>query len=182
VVAGPSGAGKGSIVAGLLERAGDLWLSRSWTTRARRPGEPADAYHFVDRATFAARAAGGGFLEWNQVFDHLYGTPLPDPPRGHDALLEIDVQGARDVKARWPGAVVVLVLPPSRAVQQQRLRGRGDPEETIARRLAKADAEEEQGRALADHIVVNDDLSRAVDEVVGIVEAHRSELGDRHDG
>lgn len=154
-----------------MQRVDNLWLSRSWTTRAPRGGEAPDAYHFVDRATFEARAAGGGFLEWNTVFDHLYGTPVPDLDR--DVLLEIDVQGAADVRARVPDAVVVLVLPPSRAAQEQRLRGRGDDETTIAKRLARADEEERAGRALADHVVVNDDLGRAVDEVVGIVESHR---------
>lgn len=173
MIAGPSGAGKGSVAAGLLQRVDNLWLSRSWTTRPRRDGEPADAYHYVDKATFEAKAAEGGFLEWNSVFDNLYGTPVPEPPPGHDVLLEIDVQGARDVKRRRPGAVAVLILPPSREVQEERLRRRGDKPELIARRLAKADQEEAAGKALADHIVVNDDLGQAVDQVVGIVEAHR---------
>ncbi|MFN2505420.1 MAG: guanylate kinase [Acidimicrobiales bacterium] len=173
VIAGPSGAGKGSVVSGLRQRVDNLWLSRSWTTRPRRQGESPDAYHFVDRDRFESRAAEGGFLEWNSVFDHLYGTPVPETPPGHDVLLEIDVQGARDVKERWPEAVVILIVPPSRAVQEARLRGRGDPEEVIARRLAKADAEEAKGRALADHIVVNEDLGRAVDQVLGILESHR---------
>jgi guanylate kinase len=150
-----------------------LWLSRSWTTRERRHGEPADAYHFTDEATFEEKARAGGFLEWNRVFDHLYGTPVPEAPEGFDVLLEIDVQGARDVKACRPDAIVVLILPPSRAAQEQRLRGRGDAEESIRRRLARADDEERMGRELANHIVVNDDLGRAVDEVVGIVEASR---------
>lgn len=149
----------------------NLWLSRSWTTRPRRPSDPPDAYHFVDRPTFEARAAEGGFLEWNTVFGHLYGTPVPDGSQ--DVLLEIDVQGAADVRRRRPDAVVVLVLPPSRQEQERRLRERGDDMETIARRLAGADDEERAGRALADHVVINDDLRRAVDEVVGIVEAHR---------
>ncbi|MGH9225344.1 MAG: guanylate kinase [Acidimicrobiales bacterium] len=174
VIAGPSGAGKGSIAGALVQRVDTLWLSRSWTTRARRQGEPADAYSFVDREDFEARAAEGGFLEWNEVFGQLYGTPVPEPPLGHDVLLEIDVQGARDVKVQLPNAVVVLVLPPSRAVQEQRLRRRGDAEASVQRRLAKADDEESAGRALADHIVVNDDLGRAVDEVVGIVAGHRA--------
>ena len=157
----------------MLERVDKLWLSRSWTTRTRRRGEPADAYHFVDRSSFEAKAAEGGFLEWNVVFDNLYGTPVPEPPDGFDVLLEIDVQGARDVKGRQPESIVVLVLPQSRQAQEARLRGRGDPEETIARRLAKADQEERIGRELADHVVVNDDLERAVAQVVGIVESHR---------
>ncbi len=178
MIAGPSGAGKGSIATALLKRVDNLWLSRSWTTRPRRQGEPADAYHFVDRQAFEARAAEGGFLEWNAVFDHLYGTPVPEPSPGSDVLLEIDVQGARDVKERQPGSIVILVLPPSREAQEARLRGRGDPPEIIARRLAKAAEEEATGRALADHVVINDDLGRAVDEVVGIVEGHRRRQAD----
>jgi guanylate kinase len=157
-----------------VKRVDKLWLSRSWTTRPRRHGEPHDAYHFVDRATFEARAAAGGFLEWNSVFDHLYGTPVPEPPPGYDVLLEIDVQGARDVKAVLPDAIVLLVLPPSRAVQEERLRRRGDREESIVRRLAKADDEEAAGRALADHVIVNEDLEQAIDEAVAILDTHRA--------
>jgi guanylate kinase len=107
------------------------------------------------------------------VFGHRYGTPWPDPPPGHDVLLEIDVQGAAQVKDRQPEAVVVFVEAPSRAAQEARLRGRGDREEVIARRLAGAAAEEEAGRALADHRVVNDDLDRAVEEVAAILESYR---------
>ncbi len=180
MIAGPSGAGKGSIASALLQRVDNLWLSRSWTTRPRRQGEPADAYHFVDRQTFEAKVAEDGFLEWNNVFDELYGTPRPEPPAGHDVLLEIDVQGARDVKARSPGAIVLLVVPPSRAVQEERLRRRGDPPPTIARRLARADEEEAAGRALADHVIVNDELERAVAEVVAIVESHRRSARGEH--
>lgn len=157
-----------------MKRVDKLWLSRSWTTRPRRAREPHDAYHFVDRQTFEARAAAGGFLEWNSVFDHLYGTPVPEPPVGYDVLLEIDVQGARDVKAVLPDAVVLLVLPPSRAVQEERLRRRGDREESIVRRLAKADDEEAVGRALADHVIVNEDLEQAISEAVGILDRHRA--------
>jgi guanylate kinase len=151
----------------------DLWLSRSWTTRARRDGEPEDAYVFVDRATFDARLEGDGFLEWAEVFGHRYGTPWPEPPPGHDVLLEIDVQGAAQVKDRDPEAVVVFVEAPSRQAQEARLRGRGDREDVIARRLAAAPGEEEAGRALADHRVVNDDLGRAVEEVAAILESCR---------
>ncbi|HET7718596.1 MAG TPA: guanylate kinase, partial [Acidimicrobiales bacterium] len=151
----------------------DLWLSRSWTTRPRRAGEPAGAYVYVDRAAFDAHIAGGGFLEWADVFDHRYGTPWPEPPAGHDVLLEIDVQGATQVKARHPEAVVVFIEAPSREAQEARLRGRGDREDVIARRLAAAPEEERLGRELADHIVVNDDLSRAIEEVAAILESRR---------
>jgi len=99
---------------------------------------------------------------------------VPDPPDGHDVVLEIDVQGATQVRSRRPDAVVVLIVAPSRTAQADRLRGRGESEATVARRLAEADREEEVGRALADHVVVNDDLSRATAEVAAIVEHHRS--------
>jgi len=149
-------------------------LSRSWTTRPRRAGEADDAYVFVDRATFEAKVAAGGFLESAGVFDHLYGTPLPEPPPGSDVLLEIDVQGAAQVRTRYPDAVVILVRAPSPQAQKARLRGRGDDDAVIARRLARAAAEEEAALALADHVVVNDDLHRAVEEAAAILESHRS--------
>lgn len=172
--------GKGTIAAALVASVPGLWLSRSWTTRPRRPQEPPDAYRFVDGETFDAQAAAGGFLEWAEVFGHRYATPWPSPPAGRDVLLEIDVQGAGQVKGRHPDAVVVFVEAPSRQEQEARLRGRGDPEEVVARRLAGAEDEERAGRALADHVVVNDDLDRAVSLVAGIVAAERARPGASH--
>jgi guanylate kinase len=169
--------GKGSVASAVVDRVPRLWLSRSWTTRPRRPSDAADAYRFVDRATFEARAEAGGFVEWAEVFGNLYGTPVPEPPSGHDVLLEIDVQGAEQVRARTPDAVVILLLAPSRAAQEERLRGRGEDEATVSRRLAEAVREEAKGRELADHVVVNDDLARATEEVAAIVEAHRTQVG-----
>ena len=169
--------GKGSVASAVVERVPRLWLSRSWTTRPRRPSDAPDAYRFVDRATFEAHAEAGGFVEWAEVFGNLYGTPVPEPPAGHDVLLEIDVQGAEQVRVRTPEAVVILLLAPSRAAQEERLRGRGEDEATVSRRLARAEREEAKGRDLADHVVVNDDLGRATEEVAAIVEAHRSEVG-----
>jgi len=166
--------GKGTIAAALEASLADLWLSRSWTTRPRRTGEAADAYVFVDRAAFEAKAAAGGFLESAAVFDQLYGTPVPEPPPGSDVLLEIDVQGAGQVRSRYPEAVVILVRAPSPEAQEARLRSRGDAEEVIVRRLAAAAAEEETALAFADHVVVNDDLQRAVEESAAILESHRS--------
>ena len=171
---GPSGAGKGSVVAALVEAVPGLWLSRSWTTRPRRSGEGADAYEFVSPESFEEASRAGRFLEEAEVFGHRYGTPLADPPPGQDLLLEIDVQGAAQVRRARPDAVMILVVPPSRQAQEERLHGRGDDPVEIARRVAAAAAEEERGRELADHVVVNDVLERAVAEVAGILAAHRS--------
>jgi guanylate kinase len=177
VIVGPSGVGKGSIAGALPGRVPRLWLSRSWTTRPRRPGEAEDAYNFVDEEAFEEHSSGGGFIESATVFGHRYGTPVPEAPPGHDVLLEIDVQGAAQVRERHPDAVVVLVVAPSREAQEERLRNRGDDEATIRRRIAEAEREEEAGRRLADHVVVNDELSRATDEVAAIVESHRTRRG-----
>ena len=159
-----------------MKRVPDLWLSRSWTTRKQRPGEPDDAYTFVDSESFFARRDAGGFLEWVELLpDYFMGTPLPDPPPGKDMILEIDIRGARQVRERFPDAVVILVLPPSHAELERRMRKRGDPEDLIRARLELAEAEEVRGREMADHVVVNDDLNRAVEELAGIVSARRSQ-------
>ncbi len=151
-----------------------ITLSRSWTTRQPRPGEPDDAYVFVDRATFEAAAAAGKFLEHAEFHGQLYGTPVPEPdsPAGHGVLLlEIDIQGAEQVKARAPDALLVLLLPPSREVQRQRLIGRGDPPEAVERRLASSADEEARARALGAQELVNDDLGRTVSELAAIIGA-----------
>jgi guanylate kinase len=150
-----------------------LWLSRSWTTRARRPGESDDDYEFVDRTRFEKRVADSGFLEWAEFQGQLYGTPHPEPPPGRDVFLEIDLQGAAQVRERHPEALIVLLLPPSPEIQADRLRRRGDDEVEVARRLEIGAREEKIGRALTPFVVVNDDVDRAVAEVAGIVEAHR---------
>jgi guanylate kinase len=165
------------VAARLVQRDPQLLLSRSWTTRARRPGEPADAYVFVDRPTFEAKVAAGGFLEHAEFLGNLYGTPVPAPHPQRDLLLEIDRQGAEQVRARFPDAVVVLLVPPSVEVQRQRLRGRGDDEAAVARRVAAGVEEVAALRRIADHEVVNDDVDRAVAELAGILEAHRHGVG-----
>lgn len=128
---------------------------------------------FVEPSAFLAKAEAGGFLEWARFLGHFYGTPIPDPPAGHDVLLEIDVQGVRQVLAGQPDAVVFLVVAPSVDVQARRLRSRGDDEAHVLSRLALGADEEQAARSLATHVVVNDDLDRAVAEVAGIVESYR---------
>jgi guanylate kinase len=173
IVAGPGGAGKGALIAGLLRRDPRLWLSRSWTTRSRRPDDAPDAYTYVDRPAFEARIEQGGFLEWEEFLGELYGTPSLAAPAGRDVLLEIELDGARQVREQHPGAVMLFVVPPSREVQEERLRGRGDPPERVRERVRMAEELDATGRALADHVVVNDDLGRAVEEVAAILESHR---------
>ena len=168
--------GKGTLVDRLLEREPGLWLSRSWTTRRRRPGEAPDAYTFVSRPEFEARVRDEGFLEWAELdANHeLYGTPWPEAPEGCDVVLEIDVQGAGQVLERDPDAVVVLVVAPSPEEQAARMRGRGDDEDHIASRVALGRQEEAEGRRIASHVVVNDDVDRAAEELAGILRSHRS--------
>jgi len=159
----------------LVARDPSLWLSRSWTTRAPRPGEvERGAYVFVDRATFEEAVAAGRFLEWARFLDNLMGTPVPEPPPGSDVLLEIDVQGAEQVLARHPDAVVILLLPPSPEVQAERLEARGDDEAHIGRRVALGHSEIERGSKIAAHTVVNDDLEQALAQLAAIVEATRA--------
>ena len=174
VVSGPGGVGKGTIVKALVERDPSLWLSRSWTTREQRANETDADYRFVTPAEFEALVDAGGFLEWTEFLGNYYGTPTPDPAACQDVVLEIEVDGARQVKASHPDAVLIFVLPPSREEQERRLRGRGDPNDKVLARLRKAEQEEPVGRDLADHLVVNDDLDRTIEELMAIIERERS--------
>jgi guanylate kinase len=175
VLIGPGGAGKGTVASELEARDPGIWLSRSWTTRAPRPGEQErGAYVFVDRPTFEAAVEAGKFFEWAPFLDYLQGTPIPEPPPGTDILLEIDVQGAEQVLQRRPDATVILLLPPSDEIQAERLAARGDDEEHIRRRVELGRAEVERGAKIAAHTIVNDDLERAISQLTAIVESTRS--------
>jgi guanylate kinase len=178
VVSGPGGVGKGTVVKRLVERDPRLWLSRSWTTRTPRPGESLDAYTFVDPAAFEARLADDGFLEHAEFLGERYGTPTPDDlPEGRDLVLEIDVQGAAQIRARVPEALLVLLVAPSREAQAERLRGRGDPEDAVERRLARGEEEVAEARSLGAVEIVNDDLDRAVAELAAVIEERRAAEG-----
>jgi len=174
-VVGPGGVGKGTVVRHLVARDPKLWLSRSWTTRPKREGEPEDAYVFVDQEQFEKAIANDLFLEFaGRTLGHYYGTPRPAPPPGRDLVLEIDVHGAEDVRAQHPDASVVLVVPPSREEQERRLRARGDDEASIRRRLATSEGEEVRARAIADLVVVNDVVDSAAEEIAAFLAARRA--------
>ncbi len=188
IVAAPSGAGKTTLVGELLARDGLIDLSVSHTTRPPRPGEVDGAdYHFVDVATFTAMRARGEFLESAEVHGNYYGTSrrwLEERLRaGRDVLLEIDWQGARQVKALFPEAIGVFVLPPSYEELERRLRGRGqDQAEVIERRLTAA-REEMQHVGEFEYVIINNDLQEALADLSAVVRAARlryAEQRERH--
>jgi guanylate kinase len=182
VVSGPGGVGKGTIVDALVRRDEGLWLSRSWTTRERRPGEAEDAYVFTTSEAFEDKIRADGFLEWTEFLGNYYGTPRPemiDDPNAPDIVLEIELDGAQQVKAQYPEAVLIFVLPPSREEQERRLRGRGDGDDKVLARLRKAEKEEPIGRSIADHLVVNGELDPTIDEMMTIIAAERSARSSR---
>jgi guanylate kinase len=178
IVAAPSGAGKTSLTRALLACESDIELSVSYTSRAPRPGEVDGVhYHFVARAEFEAMIARGEFFEHAVVHGDLKGTGRAEVARalaqGRDVLLEIDWQGARQVRERMPACVSVFILPPSREELERRLRTRAsDSEEVIRRRLADARRDLEHATEF-DYILVNDDFTVALGELCAIVEGHR---------
>ena len=181
VIAAPSGAGKTSLVKALLARKPELRLSISHTTRAKRPTEEhGREYYFVPVPEFQERAARGEFLEHARVFDNFYGTgrqPVEDQlAQGRNVILEIDWQGARQVRSTLPECSTVFILPPSRHALEERLRNRRtDSEEVIARRLRDA-VEDMSHWNEFDYAVVNDDFERAVTDLARIVEGQAEHL------
>jgi len=178
VVAAPSGAGKTSLVNALVERDPRLVLSVSYTTRAARPGElDGRHYHFTDPAAFQRMREAGEFLECAEVFGHWYGTHEATTREvlagGRDVILEIDWQGARQVRERFPDCRSVFILPPSLETLRARLGRRAqDSEAVIAARMAEARAEISHCEEF-DHAVVNDDFDTALDELAALFEAWR---------
>ncbi len=176
VVSGPSGAGKGTLIARLIDNYPDsTWLSVSATTRKARPGElEGTHYYFFADDEFRAMIARGEFLECAEVHGNRYGTPAKAVEeriaRGVDVILEIDVQGAREVREKKPGSISVFVAPPSSEVLEGRLRGRAtEREEELRRRLEDA-LEESRKKDDFDYVIVNDDLDRAARELYTIYE------------
>jgi guanylate kinase len=179
ILSGPSGAGKTTLRHRLLAAFADLRYSVSYTTRAPRPGEENGRdYLFIPAAEFEAGIGRGRWAEWAQVHGNYYGTSAEflreGLAAGSDLLLDIDVQGARQICARFPGSVTIFIMPPSPAVLRERLESRGtDPPEVIARRLENAAAEMAQA-GFYRHLLVNGDLQTAARELIALVGSYRA--------
>jgi len=178
IISAPSGAGKTSLVRELMRTVPNIALSTSHTTRPMRPGEQNGVhYHFVGIDAFQAMVAAGDFLEHAQVFDNCYGTSktgvLEQLRRGQDVILEIDWQGARQVRELFPKMASIFILPPSREALESRLRARGqDSEAVIARRLSEVRTEISHCHEY-DYLLVNEDFGQAVVDLQSIIRARR---------
>ena len=178
VISAPSGAGKTSLVKALLEKTENIGVSVSHTTRAMREGEQNGVdYHFTEKSEFEKMVEASAFIEHAQVFDNYYGTATANIEaklkQGKDVILEIDWQGAEQVRKQLPYSVNIFILPPSQAALEERLRGRGqDSDEIIARRMRDAKSETSHYSEY-DYLVVNDDFEGALAELKSIVIARR---------
>jgi len=174
VVSGPSGTGKSSIVRELLDRL-DIDFSVSATTRLPRPGERhGDHYNFVSRRDFETMIDNGELLEWALYNNRYYGTPAAPIEEalaaGRDILLEIEIQGARQIRKQRPDAIMFFIAPPSMDELERRLRRRGDTtDEDIEDRLVIAESEMDEAPGLFDHVIVNETLDQAIEEVLGLI-------------
>ena len=182
IISAPSGAGKSSLLRALLDTTGDeLALSISHTTRAPRPGEiNGQDYHFIDTATFRDMIAGDDFLEHAEVFDNFYGTSKggvqAQLAAGQDVILEIDWQGARQVRKLVPECIGIFILPPSREALRERLQNRGQDDAMVIERRMRDAISEMSHYDEYDYLIINDDFQVAQDELTAIVLSRRLRL------
>lgn len=174
VISGPSGVGKSTVIDALAQRV-PFHFAVSATTRSRRPREVDGVhYHFVEEPTFHRMIAEEDLLEWAEYGGSLYGTPRSEVyqhlDQGHDVLLDIEVHGSRQVKARHPDAIMIFIAPPGIEELERRLRGRGDTDpEAVMRRLGVARHQIGEAQEIFDYLVINDDVDRAADEIAAIL-------------
>ncbi len=176
VVSGPGGVGKSTVVKRLIAKYPQLWLSRSWTTRQQRPGESSEAYNFVTEAEFLKHVAEGGFLEYTNFLGNYYGSPTPKATGDQDIVLEIEVDGARQVLDSDPKALLIFLEAPSIEEQTKRLNDRGDDPDKIQQRLIKSAEEANAGRELGATIIVNNDIEETTDQMWSTIQAHKSSI------
>jgi len=188
-ISAPSGAGKTSLVAELLKRTAQLSVSISHTTRPMRPGEQDGVnYHFISHEVFQQMLGQTAFLEHAQVFDNFYGTSQAwvesELARGEDVILEIDWQGAQQVRRLMPETIAIFILPPSREALNERLTGRGQDDDRVIQRRMDAAVAEMSHYVEGDYVVINDDFNTALGDLEAIIRARRLQLDkqqDRHD-
>ncbi|MGH9665280.1 MAG: guanylate kinase [Bryobacteraceae bacterium] len=178
IISAPSGSGKSTLVSHILRSVPDLRFSISHTTRARRGQEKeGQSYHYITRPDFEARAAKGEFLEYAEVFGNYYGTHRSELERaraeGKDLVLDIDVQGARQLKEKIPEAVRIFVLAPSREILEQRLRARGEDSEAVIERRLREAADEIRNYREYDYVLVNRQVRESVETLASVVRAER---------
>ncbi|WP_373083353.1 guanylate kinase [Zhongshania sp.] len=185
-ISAPSGAGKTSLVAELLKRTAQLSVSVSHTTRAMRPGEQDGVnYHFISHDVFQQMLGETAFLEHAQVFDNFYGTSQrwveSELARGEDVILEIDWQGAQQVRRLMPETIAIFILPPSREALNERLTGRGQDDDSVIQRRMDAAVAEMSHYVEGDYVVINDDFDTALADLEAIIRARRLQLDKQQD-
>jgi guanylate kinase len=185
-ISAPSGAGKTSLVAELLKRTPQLSVSVSHTTRPMRPGEQDGVnYHFISHEVFQQMLGETAFLEHAQVFDNFYGTSQKwvesELARGEDVILEIDWQGAQQVRRLMPETIAIFILPPSREALNQRLTGRGQDDDSVIQRRMDAAVAEMSHYVEGDYVVINDDFNTALADLEAIIRGRRLQLDKQQD-
>lgn len=179
IISAPSGSGKSTLVARLMKTVPRLVFSVSYTTRAPRGTErPGESYHYITRDEFEQRIARDEFLEWAEVFGNYYGTHISvveqAAAEGSDVVLDIDVQGAAQLKKRIPDAASIFILPPSREVLEQRLRARSEDAGAVIDRRLRDAASEIRNYSAYDYVLINNDLEESAETLCGIVRAERT--------
>lgn len=174
IISGPGGVGKGTVVAELLERDQRLALSRSWTTRSRRPGEAGDAYTFVTVEKFEAAIEDQAFLEFDHHFGNYYGSPVPVAGASEDLILEIDVNGALQIHKNGHAGLYVFIDTPAIEVQRERMLSRGDEVHKVEERMLGGERERELAKQLPYRHVINDEVSNCATEILELINEYRA--------